>query len=211
MGKELPQPVLDYLGSEKTVTLATASPNGVPHASTFMYVNDGVELYIWVRPGSMTAEHIQPASDPGRSPAAIRDALPAADRAEFARSYAAALEEARRTWSLQPVDAALEQWRRIAVLAREPKHRAALDDGLQLLAGGDVALYPLDAGALEALRRGELPADRERDPRTPARGLDEHRAARVLGLPLNRFFGLDSRDPDLAELTKVAAQRGRIA
>jgi uncharacterized protein YhbP (UPF0306 family) len=59
MGKELPQPVLDYLGSEKTVTLATASPNGVPHASTFMYVNDGLELYIWVRPGSMTAEHIQ--------------------------------------------------------------------------------------------------------------------------------------------------------
>jgi hypothetical protein len=40
----------------------------------------------------MTAEPIQPAADPGRSPAAIRDVLQAADRAEFARSWAAALD-----------------------------------------------------------------------------------------------------------------------
>jgi hypothetical protein len=38
---------------------------------------------------SMTAEPIRLPADPGRKPAAIRDMLPAADRAEFA----AALEE----------------------------------------------------------------------------------------------------------------------
>jgi uncharacterized protein YhbP (UPF0306 family) len=56
---EVPQPVLDYLSSAKTVTLATASPDGAPHASTFMYVNDGVKLYIWARPTSSTAQHVR--------------------------------------------------------------------------------------------------------------------------------------------------------
>lgn len=59
MAQELPQAVLDYLGSEKTVTLATASADGVPHASTFMYVNDGLTLYFWARPTSTTAKHLQ--------------------------------------------------------------------------------------------------------------------------------------------------------
>jgi uncharacterized protein YhbP (UPF0306 family) len=59
MAPELPQAVLDYLGSEKTVTLATASADGVPHASTFMYVNDGLTLYFWARPTSTTAKHLQ--------------------------------------------------------------------------------------------------------------------------------------------------------
>jgi uncharacterized protein YhbP (UPF0306 family) len=58
MTNDVPQAVLDYLQSAKTVTLATASPDGVPHASTFMYVNDGVSLYVWARPGSTTATHI---------------------------------------------------------------------------------------------------------------------------------------------------------
>ncbi len=59
MATEIPQAVLDYLSSEKTVTLATASADGVPHASTFMYVNDGLTLYVWARPTSMTAKHVQ--------------------------------------------------------------------------------------------------------------------------------------------------------
>lgn len=59
MASEVPQQVLDYLQGEKTVTLATASSDGVPHASTFMYVNHGPELYIWARPTSTTAKHIQ--------------------------------------------------------------------------------------------------------------------------------------------------------
>jgi general stress protein 26 len=59
MGRELPQPVLDYLAGQKTVTLATASADGAPHASTFMYVNDGPTLYFWARPTSTTATHLQ--------------------------------------------------------------------------------------------------------------------------------------------------------
>jgi nitroimidazol reductase NimA-like FMN-containing flavoprotein (pyridoxamine 5'-phosphate oxidase superfamily) len=59
MAEQLPQPVLDYLGSQKTVTLATASTDRSPHASTFMYVNDGATLYFWARPNSTTALHIQ--------------------------------------------------------------------------------------------------------------------------------------------------------
>jgi len=103
----------------------------------------------------MTAEPIQPVPDPGRNPARIRDMLPAADRADFGRSYAAALEEARRTWSLQQVDEVLEQWRRIAILSRSPGHAESLEHARRFLAGEDVPVYEVD---LEALRRGEIPA-----------------------------------------------------
>jgi hypothetical protein len=103
----------------------------------------------------MTAEPIQPPADPGRNPAAIRDMLPAADRADFAAAYAAALEEARRTWGLQPVDEVLEQWRRIAVLSRSPGHAESLEHARRFPAGEDVPVYAVD---LEALRRGEIPA-----------------------------------------------------
>jgi uncharacterized protein YhbP (UPF0306 family) len=56
---EVPQHVLDYLAEEKTLTLATASAAGIPHASTFMYANDGLVLYFWARPTSTTAKHIE--------------------------------------------------------------------------------------------------------------------------------------------------------
>ena len=59
MASDVPQSVLDYLEGQKTVTLATASSDGRPHASTFMYVNDGVSLYFWARPNSTTAQHLQ--------------------------------------------------------------------------------------------------------------------------------------------------------
>ena len=59
MARDLPQPVLEYLSSQKTITLATASRDGTPHARTFMYVNDGAMLYFWARPSSTTATHIQ--------------------------------------------------------------------------------------------------------------------------------------------------------
>jgi hypothetical protein len=90
-----------------------------------------------------------------RSAAPIRDMLPAAGRADFAASYAAALDEARRTWSLQQVDDVLEQWRRIAILSRSPEHAESLEHARRFLAGEDVPLYAVD---LEALRRGEIPA-----------------------------------------------------
>jgi uncharacterized protein YhbP (UPF0306 family) len=59
MPTEPPQPVLDYLRDENTITLATASPDGNPHASTFMYANDGLVIYFWARPKSATAEHLE--------------------------------------------------------------------------------------------------------------------------------------------------------
>jgi uncharacterized protein YhbP (UPF0306 family) len=56
---EVPSHVLAYLGEQRTMTLATASPAGVPHASTFLYVNDGPTLCFWTKPDTTTARHIE--------------------------------------------------------------------------------------------------------------------------------------------------------
>ena len=56
---ELPPHVLEYLGEKATVTLATATPSGLPRAATLLYVNKGPLLYMWVRPGSTTARHVE--------------------------------------------------------------------------------------------------------------------------------------------------------
>jgi nitroimidazol reductase NimA-like FMN-containing flavoprotein (pyridoxamine 5'-phosphate oxidase superfamily) len=55
----VPPHVLTYLTEQKTLTLATASTTGVPHAATLTYVSDGVTLYIWTRPDATTAGHIE--------------------------------------------------------------------------------------------------------------------------------------------------------
>lgn len=56
---EVPQKVIDYLESEKTMTLATATPGGVPYATTYLYVNDGPTLYFWSRATTTTSRHIE--------------------------------------------------------------------------------------------------------------------------------------------------------
>lgn len=56
---ELPPHVLDYLGAHSMITLATASPSGVPRAATLLYVNRGPLFYMWVRPGTTTAKHVE--------------------------------------------------------------------------------------------------------------------------------------------------------
>jgi uncharacterized protein YhbP (UPF0306 family) len=56
---EVPAHVLEYLSEQSTVTIATCSPGAVPHASTFLYVNDGAALYFWTRPSGATARHIE--------------------------------------------------------------------------------------------------------------------------------------------------------
>jgi uncharacterized protein YhbP (UPF0306 family) len=56
---ELPQHVLDYLDGHKTLTLATASADGTPRAATYLYVNKGPAIYLWVRPHSTTAKHVE--------------------------------------------------------------------------------------------------------------------------------------------------------
>jgi uncharacterized protein YhbP (UPF0306 family) len=57
MTEQVPQEVLDYLGAQKTLTLATSGLDG-PWAATLTYVNSGSEIYIWTRPSSTTARHI---------------------------------------------------------------------------------------------------------------------------------------------------------
>lgn len=97
---------------------------------------------------SMTVEPIRSPTNPGRDPAAIRDMLPARDRADFARFYFGALDQARRTWSLQPVDEVLEQWRRIAIFSRQPGHAESVQRGLRMLAGEDLPARVMDTDAL---------------------------------------------------------------
>lgn len=56
---EVPPHVVEFLRSRNTLTLATASPGGVPRASTFLYVNDGPNLFFWTKPHTTTARHIE--------------------------------------------------------------------------------------------------------------------------------------------------------
>ncbi len=54
---DVPQEVLDYLAQQKSLTLATSGDDG-PWAATLTYVNDGKDIYVWTKPGSNTARHI---------------------------------------------------------------------------------------------------------------------------------------------------------
>jgi uncharacterized protein YhbP (UPF0306 family) len=57
MAAQVPQEVVDYLASQKTLTLATTGLDG-PWAATLTYVNDGSDVYIWTKPHSNTARHL---------------------------------------------------------------------------------------------------------------------------------------------------------
>jgi uncharacterized protein YhbP (UPF0306 family) len=50
---------LEYLQEQSTLTLATASARGIPHASTYLFVNDGVDLCFWGQPGTTTSRNIE--------------------------------------------------------------------------------------------------------------------------------------------------------
>jgi len=53
---QVPQHVIDYLNAQHTLTLAAASPDGIPRATTLVYVNDGTTLYVWTRSQAKTAQ-----------------------------------------------------------------------------------------------------------------------------------------------------------
>jgi uncharacterized protein YhbP (UPF0306 family) len=57
--QELPSEVLEYLSSQNTLTLATASATGTPHAATFLYVNDGPSLYFWSKTSTQSSRQIE--------------------------------------------------------------------------------------------------------------------------------------------------------
>ena len=56
---DVPPRVLEFLREHTTMTLATASPTGVPRATSLRFVNDGINLYIWTRSRSWTAKQIE--------------------------------------------------------------------------------------------------------------------------------------------------------
>ena len=56
---DIPQHVLDYIGEKRIFTVATASPGGIPHAGTFLYVNEGGRLYFWTKPETTIARHVE--------------------------------------------------------------------------------------------------------------------------------------------------------
>jgi uncharacterized protein YhbP (UPF0306 family) len=55
---EAPPHVLEYLRSQNTLTLATTTASGLPHAATMVYVGDGITLYFCTRPDGTTARNI---------------------------------------------------------------------------------------------------------------------------------------------------------
>jgi uncharacterized protein YhbP (UPF0306 family) len=55
---DLPSETLDYLTAQHTLTLSTASLVGLPHAATFLFVNDGLAFYFATQPETRTARHI---------------------------------------------------------------------------------------------------------------------------------------------------------
>jgi CRP-like cAMP-binding protein len=55
---EAPPHVLEYMRSQNTLTLATATSSGLPHAATMVYVADGMALYFFTRPDTTTARNI---------------------------------------------------------------------------------------------------------------------------------------------------------
>ena len=56
---DVPQHVIDYVAGHEILTLATASTAGEPHVATFLYVNDGLVLYVWMRAQARTARHLE--------------------------------------------------------------------------------------------------------------------------------------------------------
>ncbi|ASR40009.1 hypothetical protein BAY61_32145 (plasmid) [Prauserella marina] len=75
----------------------------------------------------MTAHHALPAGPPpasslrpGADPKAISAALLPADQEQFKQEFAQTLERMKGTLDLTELHALLEQWRRLAVLQREP-------------------------------------------------------------------------------------------
>lgn len=55
----VPPRVLEFLRERITLTLATASPTGVPRATTLRYVNDGLTLYVWMRSQAWAAKQLE--------------------------------------------------------------------------------------------------------------------------------------------------------
>ena len=56
---EVPPRVVEFLRENMTMTLATATPSGIPRATTLHYVNDDLDLYVWMRSQAWAAQQIE--------------------------------------------------------------------------------------------------------------------------------------------------------
>jgi uncharacterized protein YhbP (UPF0306 family) len=54
----IPAEVRDYIQEQHTLTLATTSSDGVPRASTYLYVSDGARIFFWTKLTSASARNI---------------------------------------------------------------------------------------------------------------------------------------------------------
>jgi uncharacterized protein YhbP (UPF0306 family) len=57
--QEVPPRVAEFLRENQTMTLATATPNGAPRATTLRYVSDDLNLYVWMRSSAWAAQQIE--------------------------------------------------------------------------------------------------------------------------------------------------------
>jgi nitroimidazol reductase NimA-like FMN-containing flavoprotein (pyridoxamine 5'-phosphate oxidase superfamily) len=56
--EELPAEAVEFLQRQHVLTLATASRFGLPHAATFLYVSEGLDIYFATLPETRTTQHI---------------------------------------------------------------------------------------------------------------------------------------------------------
>jgi uncharacterized protein YhbP (UPF0306 family) len=56
---EVPARVVEFLRENMTMTLATATPTGVPRATTLHYASDDLDLYVWMRSQAWAAQQIE--------------------------------------------------------------------------------------------------------------------------------------------------------
>ncbi|HEX5504277.1 MAG TPA: cyclic nucleotide-binding domain-containing protein [Thermomicrobiales bacterium] len=57
-GAAIPPRVREFLRAHSALTLATATPTGLPHAAAFVYAGDGPALYFCTRPDTTTARQL---------------------------------------------------------------------------------------------------------------------------------------------------------
>jgi uncharacterized protein YhbP (UPF0306 family) len=58
MAQQVAPDALDFMASQQTLTLATSGSDG-PWAAPLTYVNDGPKIYVWMKPSTATAGHLQ--------------------------------------------------------------------------------------------------------------------------------------------------------
>src|SRR5215213_3816200 len=57
--QSVPPEVIEFLAEQKTLTLATVSSAGLPRATPLAYVNQGTDVFFWLRSNTVTAQHLQ--------------------------------------------------------------------------------------------------------------------------------------------------------